>query len=77
MPMKRLTRKRPSRLTLEKALNYGFNTIVEHIKIINRGVKLVVEGARPFKKVVDRKIFYPLEDNLEEESDGKDDEGQD
>ena len=53
-------------------LSYGFNTVVEQLKIINQGVELVVEGAGPFNQVVDGKIFYPPDDSLGEESDNED-----
>ena len=53
-------------------LSYGFNTAMEQIKILNLGVELVVEGARPFNQVVNGKIFYPPADSPEEGSDGED-----
>ena len=48
-------------------LGYDFNVAVEQLKILNPGVKLVVEVARPFNQVVNGKILYPLDD-----SDGED-----
>ena len=48
-------------------LNYGFNTAVEQLRILNPGVELVVEGASLFNQVIDGKIFYPPKN-----SDGED-----
>ena len=48
-------------------LGYGFNIVVEQLKILNLGVELVVEGEGPFNQVVDGKILYPPDD-----SDGED-----
>ena len=48
-------------------LGYDFNTIVEQLKILNLGVEIVVEGAGPFNRVIDGKIFYPPDS-----SDGED-----
>ena len=48
-------------------LGYGFNVVVEQLKILNPGVELVVEGAGPFNQVVNENILYPPDD-----SDGED-----
>ena len=58
-------------------LNYGFNTTVEQLKIINRGVEFVIEGVGPFNQVVDGKMIYPPDDHSEEEWDYEDDGRQD
>ena len=53
-------------------LGYGFNTVVEQLKILNPGAELVVEGARLFNQVVNGIIFYPLDDSPARDSDGED-----
>ena len=48
-------------------LGYGFNTVVEQLKILNPGVEMVVEGAGLFNQVINGKYFYPPDS-----SDGED-----
>ena len=44
-------------------LSYGFNTVVEKLRILNPEVELVVKGAGPFNQVVDGAIFYHPDDS--------------
>ena len=48
-------------------LDYDFNTAVEQLKILNPGVEIIVEGARPFNQVIDGKILHLPEDSDEED----------
>ena len=48
-------------------LNYGFNTTIEQLKILNPGVEMVVEEAGLFNQVINGQILYPPDNSDRED----------